>query len=207
MRCHVIFSRSVSIKCSLTHKYAYLGSRNISTTKTHNHVLEANEDNHATCQEYFVMIKPMFCKPMIKVQIPLYKCNGVVLLAIATFWWAFQSSINWLYHGHSEFAWYMWPCRFWKISPNVTFQASNIYSQNEEWELPITFTVIKICNSHLKLPEINVKYFEISVTPFADVTILINRLCNSMYFNVTLRLIFQNQVTYVSAPSGLQLLG
>jgi len=54
---------------------------------------------------------------------------------------------------------------FWKISPKVIFHASNIYNQNEEWELPITFTVAKICSSHLKLPEKNVKYYEACVTP------------------------------------------
>ena len=53
---------------------------------------------------------------------------------------------------------------FRKISPNVTFQASNIYKHNEEWELPITFIIIKICSSHLQLPEVNVKYFKTSVT-------------------------------------------
>ena len=49
----------------------------------------------------------------------------------------------------------------WKISPNVT---SNIYHQNEEWKLPINFTVIKICSSHVELQEPNLKYFESSVT-------------------------------------------
>ena len=42
---------------------------------------------------------------------------------------------------------------FWKISPNVTFYISNIYSQNKEWGLPITSKVVKICSSHLELPK------------------------------------------------------
>ena len=54
---------------------------------------------------------------------------------------------------------------FWKISPNVTFHSSNIYNQNEKWELQITFTVATIFSSHLKLLELSVKYFEILVTP------------------------------------------
>ena len=54
---------------------------------------------------------------------------------------------------------------FWKISPNVTFHASNIYNLTEEWKLPMTPRVVTICSSHLKLPEIKVKYFETSVTP------------------------------------------
>jgi len=51
---------------------------------------------------------------------------------------------------------------FWKISPNVTFDNPNIYSQNEASELPINCTVIKICNSHVELLELKVKYFKSS---------------------------------------------
>ena len=76
---------------------------------------------------------------------------------------------------------------FWKISLNVTFYYSNIYHQNEEWELPINLKVVTMCSSHLELPENNWKYFE--------------KFCNSMYFNVKLRLIFQNRITFID---GLQ---
>ena len=55
----------------------------ISTTKTHNRILEVNLDNHATLRDCFVSLQPMFYKPMIKVQMPLYKTDGVVL---AHFW-------------------------------------------------------------------------------------------------------------------------
>ena len=47
----------------------------------------------------------------------------------------------------------------WKISPNVTFYNSNIYIQNEKWELPINLTVVTICSSHFELPETNWKCF------------------------------------------------
>ena len=53
---------------------------------------------------------------------------------------------------------------FWKISLNVTFYNSNIYSQNKEWELLINLKVVKMCSSHLELPENNWKYFKSSVT-------------------------------------------
>jgi len=48
---------------------------------------------------------------------------------------------------------------FWKISFNVTFYSSNIYNQNEEWELPINLKVVTMCGSYLKLPENKWKYF------------------------------------------------
>jgi len=54
---------------------------------------------------------------------------------------------------------------FWRISANVTFHSSNIYNQNEKWELQITFTVATIFSFYLKLLGINVKYFEILVIP------------------------------------------
>jgi len=41
---------------------------------------------------------------------------------------------------------FIYVTRFWKISPNVTFYNSNIYHQNEEWQLPINSTVIEICS-------------------------------------------------------------
>ena len=77
---------------------------------------------------------------------------------------------------------------FWKISPNVTFYNSNIYIQNEKWELPINLIVVTICISQLELPENNFKSSIILCCCH-------NKLCNSMYFNVTLRPIFQNCVT------------
>ena len=79
--------------------------------------------------------------------------------------------------------------RFWKISPNVTFYIKNIYNQNEEH--PINLKVVTICSYHLELLENNWKYFEKFCNPFAEVTI------NCVILNVTLRLIFQNRVTYV----------
>ena len=82
---------------------------------------------------------------------------------------------------------------FWKISPNVTFYNSNIYNQNEERELPINLKVVTMCSSYLELPENNWKYFENFCNPFAVVTI---NCVTFKYFNVTLRLIFQNRVTY-----------
>ena len=78
--------------------------------------------------------------------------------------------INAAYFAHSFLQLYnvaekQFVTRFWKISLNVSFHASNIYDQNEEWEPPITLTVAKVCSLHLKLSEINVKYFETFVTP------------------------------------------
>ena len=61
--------------------------------------------------------------------------------------------------------------RFWKISLNVTFYSSNIYNQNEVWELPSNLKVVKMCNSHLELPKNNWKYFETFCNPFAVVKI------------------------------------
>ena len=72
-----------------------------------------------------------------------------------------------------------------KISLNVTFYNSYIYNQNEERELPIYSTAVTICGSHLELPENNWKYLKISVI----FCCCHNKLCNSMCFNVTLRLI------------------
>ena len=60
---------------------------------------------------------------------------------------------------------------FWKISLNVTFYNSNIYHQNEEWELSINLKVVTMCSSYLKLPENNWKYFEKSCNAFAVVKI------------------------------------
>ena len=54
--------------------------------------------------------------------------------------------------------------------------------------------MVTICISHLELPENNWKYFEKFCNPFAVVTIYC---MHTMYFNVTLRLIFQNRVTFV----------
>ena len=45
-------------------------------TKTHNCVLEGNQDNHATCWEHFVIPQPTFYKPIIEVQMPLHKTDG-----------------------------------------------------------------------------------------------------------------------------------
>ena len=49
----------------------------ISTTKTHNRVLEVNLYNCVACRERFVIPLPTFYKPMIKVQMCLYKTDGV----------------------------------------------------------------------------------------------------------------------------------
>ena len=51
----------------------------------------------------------------------------------------------------------MWP----DFGKSVLCHISQIkyYNQNEEREPQINFTVIKICSSLLKLPELKVKYF------------------------------------------------
>ena len=49
----------------------------ISTTKTHNRILEVNIDNCVACRERFVIPLSTFYKPMIKVQMCLYKTDGV----------------------------------------------------------------------------------------------------------------------------------
>jgi len=69
---------------------------------------------------------------------------------------------------------------FWKISLNVTFYNSNIYIQNQEWELPINLKVVTMCSSHLELPETNWKYFKKFCNSFAVVTINCVILCISM---------------------------
>ena len=52
----------------------------INTTNSHNRVLEANFYSCVACRERFVMPQPTGAsyKPMIKVQMPLYKTDGVV---------------------------------------------------------------------------------------------------------------------------------
>ena len=55
---------------------------------------------------------------------------------------------------------------FWKISLNVTFYNSNIYSQNEERELPINLKVVTMCSSHFESPENNWKCFKKFCNPF-----------------------------------------
>ena len=70
--------------------------------------------------------------------------------------------------------------RFWKISLIVTLYNSNIYNQNEEWELPINLKVVTMCSTHLELPENNWKYFGKFCNPFAVVTINCVILCISM---------------------------
>ena len=50
----------------------------ISTTKTHNRVLEVNLYNRVACRERFVISLPTFYKAMIKVQMRLYKSDGVI---------------------------------------------------------------------------------------------------------------------------------
>ena len=72
-------------KCTIMCSFHTFDS--ISITKTHNRILEENLDNHATCQEHFVMLQSMFYKPINKVQIPLYKTNIVWFpLTFETFW-------------------------------------------------------------------------------------------------------------------------
>ena len=58
----------------------------ISTTKTHNRVFEVNLYNRVACQQRFVIPLPTFYKPMIEVQMRLYKSDGAIPLAFATFW-------------------------------------------------------------------------------------------------------------------------
>ena len=50
----------------------------ISTTKTHNRVLEVNLYNRIACRQRFVIPLPTFYKPMIEVQMRLYKTDGVI---------------------------------------------------------------------------------------------------------------------------------
>ena len=59
----------------------------ISTTKNHNRVLEMNlcVYNCVACRERFVIPLPTFYKPIIEVQMPLYKTDGVVLTHLYTF--------------------------------------------------------------------------------------------------------------------------
>ena len=54
------------------------------TTKTQNHVLEANLYKHI-CRERLVIPQPTFYKPMIKVQIPLYKTGDVVSIRLCNY--------------------------------------------------------------------------------------------------------------------------
>ena len=57
----------------------------ISTIKTHNLVLEVNPYNRVACQERFVILKSTFYKPMIEIQMPLYKNDGVVPTSLCNF--------------------------------------------------------------------------------------------------------------------------
>ena len=50
---------------------------------------------------------------------------------------------------------YVYVTEFWKISPNVTFYDSNIYSRNEERELQISLTKVTVFSSHLELSKNN----------------------------------------------------
>ena len=58
---------------------------NISTTKTHNRILEVKLYNRVACQERFVIPLPTFYKPMIEVQMHLYKTDGVIPLPLLLF--------------------------------------------------------------------------------------------------------------------------
>jgi len=57
----------------------------ISTTKTHNRVLEVNLYNRVACQQRFVIPLSTFYKPMIEVQMRLYKTDGVILPRVCYF--------------------------------------------------------------------------------------------------------------------------
>ena len=57
----------------------------INATKTHNHVLEMNLYNRVTCRECFVIPQPTFKKPMINVQIPLFKTDGMIFARLCNF--------------------------------------------------------------------------------------------------------------------------
>ena len=50
----------------------------IGTTKTHNRALEVNLYNRIACRERFMIPLPTFYKPMIEVQMCLYKSDGVI---------------------------------------------------------------------------------------------------------------------------------
>ena len=74
----------------------------ISTTKTHNCALKVNLYYRVAFRESFMIPLPTFHKPMIKIQ--MQKLMVWSTLAFATFWWAYWSSIYYLYQG---FAWYI----------------------------------------------------------------------------------------------------
>jgi len=57
----------------------------ISTTKTHNRILEVNLYNCVACRQRFVIPLPTFYKPMIEVQMCLYKTDGVILHCLCYF--------------------------------------------------------------------------------------------------------------------------
>ena len=50
----------------------------INTTKTHNRVFEMNLYNRVACRKRFVIPLPTFYKPIIEVQMRLYKTDGVI---------------------------------------------------------------------------------------------------------------------------------
>ena len=63
-------------------------------------------------------------------------------ISIQTFTHNFKSTATckvYCISGHSPYN----VTEFWKISPNVTFHASNIYNQNEKWKLSITFIALQ----------------------------------------------------------------
>ena len=56
-------------------------SAHASTTKIHNRILEVNLYNRVACQERFVIPLPTFYKPVIEIQMRLYKTDCVIPLA------------------------------------------------------------------------------------------------------------------------------
>ena len=57
-----------------------------STTKSDNNILEVNLDNHAMCRERFMILATtFFYKYMVKVQILLYKTDGVAFPCLCNF--------------------------------------------------------------------------------------------------------------------------
>ena len=57
----------------------------ISTTKTHNRILEVNLYNRVACRQRFVIPLPTFYKPMIEVQKRSYKSDGVIASRLCYF--------------------------------------------------------------------------------------------------------------------------
>ena len=84
----------------------------ISTTRTHNYILEANLYNCAMCWEYFVVPQPMFWNPWSKLRC-LWWCRFCSPLQLFTEVEHHTQYITYTYHRHSGFAWYIRRLQNW----------------------------------------------------------------------------------------------